>query len=162
MEPIWAATYLAATLPFCVVAGWSDLRFMIIRNWVSLCVFTVFIVLGFWVFPLSDLAFRIGIALVVFAVGFLLNQFGLMGGGDVKLIAAMTPFIAGAQWFDFVFGIALWSLIIVGLHKLIAMSPLQQRWFADWKSFDAGRRFPYGLPLALAFVSFLWAAATPL
>ena len=161
MEPLWAATYLAAVLPFCVVAGWSDLRLMIIPNWVSLCILAVFFTLCLWVFPLSDIGFRLCVMLAVFVVGYLLNMFGLMGGGDAKLITVMTPFVAAGNWFNFVFYIALWSLATYAIHRIVMHSPLKDRYFKGWVSFENKRKFPYGLPLALGFISYLWMLAVP-
>ena len=161
MEPIWAATYLAASLPFAIVAGVSDLRTMTIPNWVSLCLLTVFIGLSFFAFPWLNIAFRLAVMIGVFAVLFTLNQMGMMGGGDAKLLTVMTPFVAAGDWFNFVYYLAVWSIVTVVMHRIVMNTSLKDKYFSTWGSFQTKKKFPFGLPIALGFICYLWSNATP-
>jgi prepilin peptidase CpaA len=93
-------------------AAWQDLRTMRIADWVSLA-----IVAAFGVWALSGLAAgnttftRIGLAAgcgaVVFAIGALGFAAGVLGGGDVKLLAASSLFAGPALLLDFLMVTAL-------------------------------------------------------
>jgi prepilin peptidase CpaA len=81
--------FLAAAL---VVAAIGDIRSRTIPNWLTLGI--ALAAIPFWVLadlPLwPEVALRIGIALFVFAIFAAAFAAGLMGGGDVKLLAALT------------------------------------------------------------------------
>jgi prepilin peptidase CpaA len=75
-----------------VSAGIEDARTREIANWKNA---TVALLAPVWwyangldVWP--DMALQLGVALAVFAVLLLVFHFGLMGGGDVKLIVALA------------------------------------------------------------------------
>lgn len=80
---------LAALL--LVAAGW-DLRSRIIPNWLNAAI--ALGAVGFWwaegahLWP--DVALSVAVTLLVFALFFAAFAFGAMGGGDVKLIAALA------------------------------------------------------------------------
>jgi prepilin peptidase CpaA len=44
-------------------------------------------------------------------------------------------------------------------HRIVKHSPLR-RLVPDWKSWNAGRKFPMGLPLGMTLVFYLLLAAT--
>ena len=93
-------------------AAWQDLRTMRIADWASLA-----IVAAFGVWALSGLAAgnmtftRIGLAaacgVAVFAIGALGFAAGVLGGGDVKLMAAASLFAGPALLLDFLMIVAL-------------------------------------------------------
>jgi prepilin peptidase CpaA len=80
---------LAAAL---VVAAIGDIRSRTIPNWLTLGIALAAIPfwwmsdLGLW----PDIAIRIGIALFIFAIFAAAFAAGMMGGGDVKLLAAIA------------------------------------------------------------------------
>ena len=75
-----------------VSAGFEDARTREIANWKNAAVALLAPAwwyangLGLW----PDVALQIGIALAVFAVFLVAFHFGMMGGGDVKLIVALA------------------------------------------------------------------------
>jgi prepilin peptidase CpaA len=80
---------LAAML---VVAATGDLRSRTIPNWLNLAI--ALLAIPFWVvsqLPLwPDIALQVAVAAGVFAIFALAFSMGAMGGGDVKLIAAIA------------------------------------------------------------------------
>ncbi len=73
-----------------VWTAWYDTKTMTIPNWVSMVVIGLFVILALVVrlsWPLP--AWHLLSAFIAFVIGFLAFIPGLMGGGDVKLIAAL-------------------------------------------------------------------------
>lgn len=98
---------LAIALLFAAV---TDLRRRIIANWLNLAI-ALAAPLFWWAGGLSlwpDIAAHIGVALVAFAIAAGLFAIGQMGGGDVKLIAAL----------------ALWFPPALFVHMLVMMAVL--------------------------------------
>lgn len=146
---------LLIALPFCIWAAFSDLRHMKIYNKTNLGLFLAFVVVGLLIFPPELYALRIGQAALMLAVGFALTALGYMGGGDSKFIAAMAPFIALQDATMFLMLLAAMSLLTVALHRGIgAIAPLRP-YLAEWKSFQVGGKFPYGVTLAAALTTYL-------
>ncbi|HZP99675.1 MAG TPA: prepilin peptidase [Reyranella sp.] len=89
-----------------VWAGWRDLRSMRIANRLSLAVVATFVVwaiagFGSGRMTLEGLAATMLCAIALFGVGALAFAAGVLGGGDVKLLAAATLFAGPAQLLDF-------------------------------------------------------------
>src|SRR5687768_7711303 len=80
---------LAAML---IIAATGDLRTRTIPNWLNAAIalaaipFWIFSGLSFW----PEIVSQIGIALLVFALFAIAFRFGAMGGGDVKMVAALA------------------------------------------------------------------------
>lgn len=91
-----------------VSAGIEDARIREIANWKNAAI--ALMAPLWWVSiglsPWPDMAFQIGLAMVVLALFCVAFHFGQMGGGDVKLIAAL----------------ALWLPIVPLLQMLLLMS----------------------------------------
>jgi prepilin peptidase CpaA len=87
---------LAAML---IVAASGDLRTRTIPNWLNATIalmaipFWIFSGLSFW----PEIVSQIGIAIIVFLLFAIAFRFGAMGGGDVKMVAALALWLpAGA------------------------------------------------------------------
>lgn len=151
-------TQSLAFLPFAVVIGlyvaWRDLSSMKIPNVSVYALFAVFVILGPFVMPIETYGLRWVQALVMLAIGMLLNAGGAMGAGDSKFIAAAAPFVAAqdAVFILFLFSGAL--LAAFAAHRLARISPLR-RLVPDWLSWQTGRRFPMGFPLAATLIYYL-------
>src|SRR5690349_376969 len=92
---------LALMAVLLVGAGAQDLRSMQIANGFSLAIAGLFIVwtatgLADGKISLGDVAISLGCAVAVFGVGAAVFAIGALGGGDVKLLAAVSLF-AGPQ-----------------------------------------------------------------
>lgn len=142
-------------LPFCIWAALTDLRHMKIYNNTNIGLFLAFTVVGLMIFPLDIYALRIAQGVLMLVVGFLLNNFGYMGGGDSKFIGAMAPYIAMQDATKFLMLLAAMALVTVVLHRGVgAITPLQPH-LAGWKSWQVSEKFPYGLTLSSSLLIYL-------
>lgn len=147
------ATLLLMTFPMAMAfAAANDLFTMKIPNKISLALIATFVLAAFYIGLAPDkIAQHLGVGAAVLAVGFALFAFGLLGGGDAKLMAA------GALWMGpehvvlyiaylTIFG-GLLSGLILAYRKFIPVSP---GLLPDWavKLHVAGTGIPYGLAIA--------------
>lgn len=116
---------LAAFAGLLIFAACTDVASLTIPNWVSIALTALFLVLA----PLAGLSWsQIGVHLLfglgVLAVGFLLFQANIFGGGDAKLLAAaavwtgsiaIIPFLT---WTAVAGGVV--ALALVFARKMIA------------------------------------------
>lgn len=154
---VWSAPLILflTALPFCLWAALTDLRHMKIYNKTNLGLFLAFVVVGALIFPLDIYALRIAQGALMLVIGFLLNHFGYMGGGDSKFIGAMAPYIAMQDATKFLMLLAAMALVTVVLHRGIgAIAPLQPH-LVGWKSWQVSKKFPYGLTLSSALMIYL-------
>jgi len=103
----------------------------------------------------ATLAMAIGCAVVVFAVGAAAFAVGALGGGDVKLLAAVTLFAGPAGVVDF---LAITAIAggLLGL-AMLAGAPLGQPALAGPLRARLRRGLPYGPAIAAGG---LWVAAS--
>lgn len=152
-----------AFLPFAAAIGfwvtWSDLARMRIPNAAVLALLAVFLLVGPFVLPLADWGWRWLNFAVVLAIGFVLNMGGILGGGDAKFLAAMAPFVAlgDAAFFMVLLAVAMIAAYVG--HRAFRAVPAVRRAAPDWQSWNAGKKFPMGVPLALSLVIYLALAA---
>lgn len=95
-----------------VAAGWQDVRTMRIANWLSVATAVVFFAwalsgIGTGALVPGDLALAVTCAIAVFLVGAAAFAAGVLGGGDVKLLAAASLFAGPALLLDFLTIVAL-------------------------------------------------------
>jgi prepilin peptidase CpaA len=159
-------SFLAQTLlPFLVVAaGASDLFTLRIPNWLNAVIFLAF-------FPMALLTGMPGEAILlhsaaafgVLAVGFALFSFGVLGGGDAKLLAAagiwfgwpaLAPFLVFTTLAGGVLAIAMKAWQMIQIERDVREVGWMKRWFR----FKAD--LPYGVAIAaggiLAFPGTWW------
>ena len=134
-----------------VIAALNDATSMKIPNWISVVMIAgFFILIPFtWQGPI-DFAIHIAVALTFLLVGFALFSFGLLGGGDAKLMAA------AAIWFTWpdvplfilytsLFGAALGVILLIG-RRYVPVSLLTSKWMHAM--FKEESKMPYGLAIA--------------
>lgn len=155
MSWLAATVFLIVTFPIVIWIAWSDLKTMRIPNKANIALFLVFLILGPLLLTLPEYGFRLLQAAIVLVIAFLANMAGLMGGGDSKLFAALSPFIAIQEATAFFFILALFSLAAVALHRLIPRIKPAFRMIKDWQSFSEKKHFPFGLPLAGSLTGYL-------
>jgi prepilin peptidase CpaA len=102
-----------------------DLRHFLIPNWCSGAIFVLGVIFTLLV-DVSALVPAVGVALALFLVGAVLFQSGVVGGGDVKLLAALGVW-SGVHWlFALLFITAcaggVQSLVIFGTKWLRALT----------------------------------------
>jgi len=96
---IFSYALLAALATGLLIAAITDLRRRQIDNWLTAAI--AICAPLFWLstsLPLTEIGFQFAIALATFAVLAILFSLGLMGGGDVKLLTALSLWIQ-PMWF---------------------------------------------------------------
>ncbi|WP_447728526.1 A24 family peptidase [Sphingomonas koreensis] len=138
-----ASTILLVVLGLILVsAGIEDARKREIANWknaaIALLAAPWWVANGLQLWP--DIAIQIGVALAVFALFAAAFHFGMMGGGDVKMIGAL------ALWFPFQPLVTM--LIIMSLAGgAITLLMLIDKWL---RRQTAQPEVPYGIAIAIA------------
>ena len=92
MPGVFADALIAILAAMLIVAATGDLRTRTIPNWlngaIALSAIPFWLVSGLSVWP--DMTIQVGVALAVFGLFALAFYLGAMGGGDVKLVAALA------------------------------------------------------------------------
>lgn len=121
-------------------AGIEDVRVREIANWKN-AVIALLAPAWWWANGLAlwpDMALQIGLAIAAFALFAAAFQLGMMGGGDVKLIAAL------ALWFPFgAFAQLLVVMSLAGGAVTVALM-IERRWR------NKPIEVPYGVAIAIA------------
>ncbi|WP_228126797.1 A24 family peptidase [Candidatus Viadribacter manganicus] len=105
-----------------IYAALSDMARLIIPNWISIALAAIFpIVAMFMGASLLDVGLHIVFGLGVLAVGFVLFQFNIIGGGDAKLLAAVSIWTGLTAFTPFI----LWTAIAGGLMALTLLTARQ-------------------------------------
>ena len=145
-----------------VGAGVQDLRTMQIANGFSLAIAGLFVVwaaagLAGGQMSLADLAMSVGCAVMVFGVGAAAFAAGALGGGDVKLLSAVSLFAGLQRLPDLLFitaiaggllGLAILAGAPIGRPAMAVAGPLRARLRTG---------LPYGPAIAAGG---LWVAAS--
>lgn len=145
----------AAMTPLMIYTIWSDLKSLRIPNWVVLATFAVFLVTGFWGLPFETFLWRIlhGVIFLMIGFGLYAVASGKVGGGDLKMIAVLVPFIAGE---DTLFVLVVYTFVTIAglfLHRLLR-AMLKDR-ETGWIAIDQKIYFPVGLILGLTILIYL-------
>lgn len=125
-----------------VSAGIEDARIREISNWKNAAI--ALLALPWWfamgLSPWPDMAIQLGVALGVFALFAAAFHFGMMGGGDVKMIAAL------ALWFPFD---KLVNLIVIMslVGGALTLVMLIDKWI---RRRSEQPEIPYGIAIAIA------------
>ncbi len=155
METNALAVATVAMAVLMAITAWFDLKSLRIPNWCVLAVLAVFLVTGLWGLPLDIFAWRLLHGVIVLVLGFGLYTVagGHVGGGDIKMIAVLTPFIPGAH-----VGFVLLIFVLVSVAGLIvhrlARAGLRDR-KTGWAALDQRRFFPVGLLLGGTIMIYL-------
>lgn len=145
--------YLLLLFPAAMaVAAMLDLFSMTIPNRISLILLGGFLVIA----PLTGMAWEqffihIAIAFAVLVVGFALFAFGLVGGGDAKLLTVAALWIGYDDLMSYLyvaalFGAALAVAILLYRRNLPPKCFLGQQWALRLHA--RGEGVPYGIALA--------------
>lgn len=142
MGEIAPALLLGLLVLILVSAGIEDARIREISNWKNAAI--ALLALPWWfamgLSPWPDMAVQLGVALAVFALFAAAFQFGMMGGGDVKMIAAL------ALWFPFDKLVSL--IVIMSLAGgAITLVMLVEKWV---RRRSEQPEVPYGIAIAIA------------
>lgn len=130
-----------ALLLLLVAAGIEDARTREIANWKNAAI-ALLALPWWWANGLSgiDIAWQLGVALVVFALFLAAFVAGQMGGGDVKMIAALALWLPP--------GAVLSMLMVMSLlGGALTLLFLADRWRRDAEQVA---EIPYGIAIAIA------------
>ena len=146
--------FLPFVLPICVWVAYSDMSRMKIPNMAVLALAGVFIVLGPFMFDLTDYFWRIVGGAIILGIGFVMNQLRLIGAGDAKFAAAMAPFFAPQHLSPvlMLFSIAL-LLAFLG-HRTARAIPAVRGLAPEWESWTH-KKFPMGLALSMTLAAYM-------
>ncbi|TVV72368.1 A24 family peptidase [Sphingomonas solaris] len=139
----WSIPALAALLALLLlVAAWGDLRTRTIPNGLNAMI-ALLAPLWWWAHALPlwpDVAIQIGAALLVFAIFAAAFAAGLMGGGDVKMVAALSlwlaPFAIAQMLVVMALAGGVLTIVVAAEHRL--------------RRRDGQPEVPYGMAIAFA------------
>jgi prepilin peptidase CpaA len=113
---------LAAFAGLLVYAACSDMARLIIPNWVSIALAAIYPVAALIAgAPLMDVGLHILFGFGVLAIGFVLFQFNVFGGGDAKLLAAVSVWTGLAATIPFL----VWTAVAGGVLALALLTARQ-------------------------------------
>jgi prepilin peptidase CpaA len=123
METFLSMASLIGLAVLLAVAAVSDARRFIIPNW--LCAAVALLSLPYWLgsgVPLwPGFALQIGLAIAVFSVFAAMFALGVMGGGDVKLIAALALWLPVGRFIEMMVVVAvaggILTLVLLARHR---------------------------------------------
>lgn len=155
METSALAAATAAMAVLMAVTAWFDLKALRIPNWCVLAALGIFLVTGLWGLPLEVVAWRLLHGVIVLFLGFGLYMVagGQVGGGDIKMIAALTPFIAGSDVGLVLILFALLALVGLLVQRLVRAVLRERK--TGWAALDQRRFFPVGLLLGGTIMIYL-------
>lgn len=145
-----------------VTVFFYDLTRYIIPNWLNLTVLLLFVPFALLMPEAVDWQMALAALGAVFAVGFALFAFKVMGAGDIKLLCAL------ALWCGFgkpllallVYTALLGGVLAVGVYALRIMLPaFLTKTKAEVKIprlLTHGEPIPYGLAISVSFLLLLW------
>ena len=134
-----------------LMAAWTDIKTRTISNELNAAI--ALLAVAFWwvagdaLWP--DVAIRIGVALLLFAVFAVLFILKMMGGGDVKMIAAL------ALWLPFSSLMVMLTVMALAGGVITLFLLIRQRWRPN----AARPEVPYGVAIAIGG---LWVIANGL
>lgn len=113
---------LTAFSGLAIYAALSDISRLIIPNWVSIALAAIFPVAALGAgAPLAGIGLHILFGFGVLAVGFVLFQMNVFGGGDAKLLAAVSVWTGMTAFAPFF----VWTVIAGGVMALILLTARQ-------------------------------------
>jgi len=154
MPPLLAAALSIVFVGLVLTAALEDALSFTIPNWVSLALLAAFGPAAFAVgMPLPAMALNLGVGIAALAAGMLMFALRWLGGGDAKLLAAVSlwlgwtalpAFLIGTAMAGGALAIMLLTLRSASLRPLILLGP---RWVN--RLAEPGEGVPYGVAIAV-------------
>jgi prepilin peptidase CpaA len=141
-----------------VYAAYTDLARMLIPNWISIAVAALFLPCALAAgVPLLSIAIAYGIGFVMMLVGFGLFRVGVMGGGDAKLIAALSIWAQMLTAHFLVFTVlagGILTLVILGARFALKGRNIQAEWAARLLNPKNGAPYAVAICAGALYVGF--------
>ncbi len=113
---------LAIFTGLVVFAACSDMSRLIIPNWVSIALVAIFPIAALLAgAPLKTIGLHLVFGFGVLAIGFVLFQFNVIGGGDAKLLAAVSVWTGLTAFVPFI----AWTAVAGGVMALALLTARQ-------------------------------------
>jgi prepilin peptidase CpaA len=148
---------LAATCALLLYACWTDWSSFRIPNWISLSVAGLFPVLGVGANMSTEavLAGHLAAGALILLLGMPLFAMGKIGGGDLKLLAAVSVWFGWSNLLAALFWIA-----AIGAAMCMLLLVLRESWIPLWleaggirsAALERGRGAPYAIAIAAGFI----------
>ncbi len=142
MQGLFANLLVAILAALLIVVADGDVRARLIPNWLNLAIALTAIpfwwLSGYALWP--DIAIQIGLAAGTFLFFATLFRFGMMGGGDVKLLAAL------ALWLPLASIVKLLAIMSIA-GGVLALAMLVRKWRSNT---EEKTEVPYGVAIAFA------------
>jgi prepilin peptidase CpaA len=121
---------------FCVAyAILSDIRYLLIPNWVSATLVITFIAYSVLLWPSLGFLSHLEVAAIALLLSLILYQFNWFGGGDVKFLTAVALWMGPMH-------IVAFGLLVAILGSLLALLVLNLRWLVNSSGTVWQNRFP--------------------
>lgn len=157
LSPLWL---LLPIIPIALWVAWSDMKFMKIPNKAVMAMAGVWVACGWLTVSWTAWAWGFAIMAIVLAIGFVMSYFRMLGAGDAKFAAAISPFFVGADY-RLVMGIVASCLLVAFfVHRILRRMPAVRNATPDWISWTHSQ-FPGGLALAGIIIIYHLAAFWP-
>ncbi|KAF0675822.1 prepilin peptidase [Profundibacterium mesophilum] len=160
LSPGAALAFALPALPICIWVAWSDMARMKIPNAAVIALAASFALIGPFVLPLEDWAWRWTHLAAVLLAGFCLNLAGALGAGDAKFAAAAAPFVAPQDIPAVMVLFAAVLLTAFATHRAARAVPAIRARSPHWESWKR-KDFPMGLALGGTLAFYLLRAAMP-
>jgi prepilin peptidase CpaA len=141
---------LAVFAGLVLYAAGSDAARLIIPNWISIALTLAYPVAALVAgAPWIDVGLHVLFGAVVLAVGFILFQFNIFGGGDAKLLAAVSVWTGLPAFIPFI----AWTAVAGGLMALALLTARQLMPAGSYPAFvDHLLKKQNGIPYGVAIM----------
>jgi prepilin peptidase CpaA len=139
-----------------LTAAYTDITEFRIPNWLCLSLALLFFVFGYFsTMGYENFLLRSGIGLAVLIFGMFMHARGVVGGGDVKLLASLSPWLAPDAWPLFMLTVMIFGGILALLILVLRKS---KAWWPEnvitgrkvQKLLTENEGIPYGVAISLA------------
>ena len=147
------AVFVVVFVGLVVCAAASDLRSLEIPNWLSVALVLIFLPAALAAdISFTAIAIEYGVSIGIFAMGAMLFGFGLIGGGDVKFMAAMALWLHWSVLGTLFVYVALLGGVLAGIILLITkiQALLFVKKLIPWMNGDDAepQSIPYGVAIS--------------
>lgn len=134
--------------PVLAATGYCDLRRMRIPNILSIVAIGLFLISAPFFLTMDEVLMRVMAAGAAVLIGFAMFAFRMVGGGDVKIFAALMLFVPvpTISLFMLLFSAAM----IFGMALMPVLRALPNAGSLGWVSLKPGAGFPMGISIAIS------------